>query len=362
MRFASVCLLAACGSSSAPQPAPVAPASEPADHVLDGPGRASASGAASPVDASVVAAIDANPRRLRAPLVATGDLDGAPGEEEVTLAGDGTLTATLAAGTIQIAVELADNDPVFHDQFRLAIVSLGGKRRGIVVASPTGDGEDPPNRYRVFLHAHGTLRPVFDRVIGVYGVTPLVFAADGTASYTESGWMACTRVPGAARVAKQHVTLALDAKGTALRVTRRVDTTDVQPCDELSACPFVYRLGDGPPRLLGEILRNVRGRDAATVQALAVGGQGAGRITLQLAEAKPEVTYLDAIYLEVDGARIAPRACGDLPAAPYCEADGRHHVLREGDTLELAFDTPAHAASRLVARGYYVPTPTAATR
>ena len=36
--------------------------------------------------------------------------------------------------------------------------------------------------------------------------------------------------------------------------------------------------------------------------------------------------------------------------------------MREGDTLDLEFMTPPHAESELVARGYYIPTPTAASR
>lgn len=138
--------------------------------------------------------------------------------------------------------------------------------------------------------------------------------------------------------------------------------SQVQSCDALAACPFVYRLGDGEPQLLGEILRNVRGAAAATVQSLAVEGRGEGRVEVRLSEQKPEVTYLDEVFLEVDGVRVEPQACRAAAAPAYCAADGRNHLMGEGDALDLQFVTPPHAAARLVARGYYVPTPTARER
>ena len=168
------------------------------------------------------------------------------------------------------------------------------------------------------------------------------------------------RAPGAGH--RDRVTLALDASGGRMKVRSRRPLSQVQSCDALAAGPFVYRLGDGEPQLLGEILRNVRGAAAATVQSLAVEGRGEGRVEVRLSEQKPEVTYLDEVFLEVDGVRVEPQACRAAAAPAYCAADGRNHLMGEGDALDLQFVTPPHAAARLVARGYYVPTPTARER
>jgi hypothetical protein len=352
MRLAWLLSFVACAPVAAPAnpPAPAPGPADPADPVA-APETATPPETPTPPE-------PAPPAPPRAPMVTSGDLDGVPGDEQVVLAPDGTLTA----GTATIAVKLDEFATVFADQLRLEVVSLGRKRRGVVVTAPTSDSEDPPNRYQVFLYDQGTLRPVFDQVIGVYGVTPLVFAPDGTASYTESGWMACTRKQNEKRVKPHRVSLTLDAANSRLIERSRKPVAPAQRCDELAACPLVYRLGDGDPLLLGEILRDVRGAAAATVQTLAVGARGAGPITLRLAEEKLEVTFLDEVHLEVDDARVAPIACDGAEAPAYCLADGRHHVLREGDSLDLEFATPPHATSRLVARGYYVPTPTTRIR
>lgn len=49
------------------------------------------------------------------------------------------------------------------------------------------------------------------------------------------------------------------------------------------------------------------------------------------------MTFLDEIYLEVDGARIAPTACATMAPPAYC--------------------APRATTPTVFARGYYVPTP-----
>ncbi|WP_437876572.1 hypothetical protein [Sorangium sp. So ce513] len=354
---------AACGSTCQPTPAPVtAQSPTPTGTVVAAPVDAPspdtpAATAAAPADAGHGAAAEA-PEPAAAVLLSTqGDVDGAPGDEQITLRAGGVLS--VGAASIRVEIEPSP-DVYWKQQARLEIVNLGGKRRGVLFAAPTAELEDPPDRFRVYVLHDGSLVPVLDKVIGAYGITQLEFPGDGTARYIEDGWTACERVAGAKKVAREQVTLRLDAAGTRMIESGRKPTRHVQVCDELAACPYVDVLDAGGARRIGEILRDVRGPRAATVQSLDLGDRGAGPIAIRISEEKAEVTFLDEVFVEAGGARIYPRGCDVTPGPAYCAADGRPHVLRQGDTLDLVFDAGGDAV--LFARGYYVPTPTAATR
>lgn len=340
-RLGCLVVIAACGSPAQPLPKVVSNASPPVAVIAD---------------ASVIP-IDAALPRPTGPLFAIeGNVDGVAGDEKILLAADGT----LSVGTTSIHVDFEVSEAFWENQARLEVVDLGNTRRGIFLAVPSfPEGEDPPSRYRVFVLKDGALRLVLDETIGTYGETPLVFPGDGTARYVEDGWGACTRLKMQTKAVRQEVTFKLDAAMTKMSLAGRTDTKSTFTCDELSACPYVYVVDDAGAHLQGEILRNVRGAAAATRQSLAVGTH-AGPVKIRIAEEKAEVTFIDELYVEVDGIRIAPTACAEVPAPAYCAADGKHHVLREGDRLDLVFE--ASGAAILVAGGYYIPTPTAARR
>ena len=258
-----------------------------------------------------------------APVVSIED-----GGEKITLDADGTLTAGAAS------IQLKFDRPEGADkESKLRVVSLGGKRRGILLDSPTDGDEDPPDRHRVFLWDK-KLTLVFDEVID----SPITFSPMGTGRYVESGWGACTRVKNKKEVKKKVFTLKLVGKKL---VKTSKTSNEVQKCDELAACPFVYVDG----RFVGEILRNVRYEPQ--LQSLFV-GSGHVRIT----EEKPEITLIDELYIEVGGQRVHPAACDADPSLAYCAADGRYFVMNTGDTLDL--DLP-DGERTLFARGYYVP-------
>lgn len=360
--LASLLVSAACGSTCQPTPPPVIePPPRSTDAIVAAPVGAPSPAppeatAAAPVDAGSGEA-DAAPEPGAVLLAIQGDVDGVPGDEPITLRAGGV----LSAGAASIQVELEPSPEVYwKQQARLEVVDLGGGRRGVLFAAPTAELEDPPNRYRVYVLDKGSLVPVLDEVIGAYGITKLEFPGDGTARYIEDGWTACERVEGAKQVVRDQVTFRLNAAGTRMTVSSRKPTRHVQVCDELAACPYVDVLDAGGSRRIGEILRDVRGARAATVQSLDLGDQGAGPTTIRISEEKAEVTFLDEVFVESGGARIYPRGCAITPSPAYCAADGRPHVLRQGDTLDLVFDAGEHVV--LFARGYYVPTPTAVTR
>lgn len=301
------------------------------------------------VDAAPSAAAPAAPAAPTLILEAHGDLDGDTKPERIALTSDGTLTA----GALTVHVEIDAASAAFADQNLLEAVSLGKGRRGVHVVMPTSEGEDPPNRHRVFLVGPTSLTPVFDQVIGTYGGPPVVFSAAGVGTYVEDGWSACERqkFPGAAKL--ETVSLAL--RGAKIVEIGRRASGSTQKCDELSACPYVYVQDGDTERFVGEILRDLRRVKSEAVQSLVLDG---GVQHLRLAEEKPETTYIDDIYLEVDGERVPPIACTAIDPPAYCATDGRRFVLHQGESIELSFATDCADRScetKLVARGYYVP-------
>ncbi len=125
-----------------------------------------------------------------------------------------------------------------------------------------------------------------------------------------------------------------------------------------AACPHVYAgRGDAAPEFQGEILRHLAGRKLEARQSLALTTETecGSPVRVRLSENKPEITYLDEVYLQVGDRRIPP---GDCAVARYCANDGRYHRLAPGDSLELVFDIPDRLActpATLVADGYYAP-------
>jgi hypothetical protein len=336
----SLLVIALAGCSAPAQPAgPLAP---------EGPAPPAAPAPAA--DAGPLAAPDAGAGL--AVLSAAGDIDGVPGDEQITFSPDGP----LRAGRFEIHVDPPEsNDYFWHKQSVLRVVTLDAGKRQVAIhlGVPTGDGEDPPNINRVFIVRGGRLAVVFDRIVGVYNPGTILFPGDGTLRYVEQGWEACERAKHPATpVTRQEVVFRLDRAGRTMVEWRRIDTAGRQDCSQLAACPFVYALGDTGAVRVGEILRDLRGARAYSLQSLAL---PAGTTRVRVAEEKPEVTYLDEVLLEVDGVELRPLACRGWAPPAYCAADHVPFVLRQGDTLDLTFDGPAGAAHTLFARGYYLP-------
>ncbi len=111
-----------------------------------------------------------------------------------------------------------------------------------------------------------------------------------------------------------------------------------------AACPYVDVVTDDGVQRVGEILRWIRNEPAT--QGLALPILHGDTAIIRLSEEKPETTYLDSVWLELDGERVDP----DVSLA----MDGRYEVLRNGESLELQFPLRPHTQARLVAVGYYV--------
>ncbi len=306
------------------------------------------------------------PRHLaqEALLRTEAEFDGCPGTERIVLLEDGTLLAGAAEGRADASHA---GSPWFEEQGALRVVTLREEPllRAILLVLPASgfDDVDPPSRYQLFVLRNGRLHRVLVLQPAAYGGVPLRFPGDGTLRYIEDGWAACERIGGevgSRRVAvRQEVIFQWDPHTGRMWEAARRPTASRQRCDMLAACPFVYLLGEGAPVRVGEILRNLRGPRAHSLQSLPLPPlAGRGRwLRLRLAEEKPEATYLDEVYLEADGTRIPPQACTRGTSEPqYCEADRRFWTLGPGEVLELSFHLPpkVHRLA-LWARGYYVP-------
>lgn len=123
------------------------------------------------------------------------------------------------------------------------------------------------------------------------------------------------------------------------------------------ACPWVYTANGYAFTRRSEILRNLKGSSLEAAERTDLGGVTAqeGAIRLQIREEKAEITYLDALYLEVNGRIVKPAD------SLLAEADGNYLVLRQGEVYEAQFDVSAIAAEKqplkavLVSTGYYLP-------
>jgi hypothetical protein len=279
-----------------------------------------------------------------------GDLDGDGSEEAITLFSDGTLETIDAEGHVTIE-PLSDTTRVVEADIHVVELDRGASIRAILVTLPTDGDEDPPARHQLFVKNGGAL----EKVLELFARDRPFFPGDGTARRIESAWQACERLghPQGREVRLDEIILGFGDDGV-MRERARSDSGKRFDCAMLAACPFVYVVDAAGTTFVGEILRHMRGRDAYGLQSLSLPPRDGAVLRLRLSEEKPEVTFLDEIYLEVGGERIAPRACG-RESASYCESDTHMHVLEQGQTLELEFELPAGSGEpKLFARGYYL--------
>ncbi len=284
----------------------------------------------------------------------SGDVDGKPGDESLAVYADGTVLAGGWQGKVDVP-QASEYFTKEYSKISAEVLDAGKGVRAVFVVLATEGEEDPPARYQVLTPRDGALVKIYDAVLGNYGSPPLRFAGDGTVKYTEDSWTSCGNA-GAGSVPVHEVTLGLDGSGMLVQQAR-TPTAETFDCNNLAACPWIYVDGADGPVKVGEILRNVRGKAAYTLQPLALPAADAGSLRIRVAEEEEEVTYLDEIYVEADGVRLAPTACATATPPAYCVADHQPLRLRQGDVLELTFDLPRSTTPTIYARGYYVPTP-----
>jgi len=297
---------------------------------------------------------------LRSDILVSTKLHWQGRMQEITLYSDGLLTSDSAIGMVEL-----EDHPVYSQRkyfefvknsAHIEVVDLGSSdfKQALLVSIPgLPDQEDPPASQQLFVSRGKVLHRALHYFADHHGSNALSFPGDGTIKYQENGWDVCYGVAHTEVVDRNIVTLGfVDRKLTKIS---HQPSGQLQRCDQLAACPYVYRIVDGREEFIGEILRNVIGKEAYTTQQLALPTDH-GLVHIQLREEKKEVTYLDSISLVVDGEEILPRICNEFTDLGYCRTDKEYHHLTEGDVLDFQFDVPKSARTlELSATGYYIP-------
>lgn len=241
----------------------------------------------------------------------------------------------------------------------MRVVSFDKKTKAIYLFLVDSQGdEDPPSRQVIYLVEPDGLKKVFDGYLGIYGTNRLVFKGDGRVTYTTDDWQAYEEYSSQIHT----IVYRLD------RTTGRLKKDGVIPSgkfikpEELSACPFVYVKRGVQYEWVGEILRDVRGKKAYTLQGLVMPtfAYEAGTLALRITEEKRERTFLDELFVVADGRRIEATQCDAQAASSstrpaWCDADQTAHIMEEGDRFEVSFEVGDAKEVELYARGYYIP-------
>jgi hypothetical protein len=126
------------------------------------------------------------------------------------------------------------------------------------------------------------------------------------------------------------------------------------------ACPWLYVYNGRSFERRTEILRNNRGKWNERTEVSPIGSVEIveGAITLMVAEEKEEVSFIDDLYIVVDGIEV--RAEADPYVAAKVAANDRDYlVITQGESFEFRFTLPGslawrqRAAVSVVASGFY---------
>lgn len=243
-------------------------------------------------------------------------------EQLVVTADDATLNAVIVPG-----------DNGFVDQ--VAVLDIDRKNKRVEFALLPQINDDIAD-YQIFAYENAritSLGNVAGAQMKVKGNGTLVGVSGGCGQTTTTTWR---------------------LKGN--RIIRGKSTTtgkyDGATC---SACPYVFVDGDEGYQFVDTIVRNLVGKGAAALQYVQLPATKRTMLKLRIAERESEISYLDEIYLTVDGIRFAA-STRQLDARGPQQGDVT--TLHYGGQLDLTFDIGVHAANadiKLWAHGYYQP-------
>jgi hypothetical protein len=128
-----------------------------------------------------------------------------------------------------------------------------------------------------------------------------------------------------------------------------------------SASPFLYLYLDGEYRKLTDFIPDADSKDKEYLQYLDVTPTGLvdGKVKLKITEELEETTYLNRLYLRVDGNQIIEPVISNLN---YCvtpslteEVDEQYLVMNQGDGYTVEFSVPgSYSRLELGVQGYYL--------
>jgi hypothetical protein len=126
------------------------------------------------------------------------------------------------------------------------------------------------------------------------------------------------------------------------------------------ACPWLYAFNGRSFERRTEILRNVRGKHNEQMEVSHIGTVEVvdGSVILKVAEEKAEVTFIDALYVVVDGVKVRAEADPRV-TAKVTEKDRDYLLVNSGESFTFRFRLPDSLAGRkqvdvaIVVSGYY---------
>jgi len=121
----------------------------------------------------------------------------------------------------------------------------------------------------------------------------------------------------------------------------------------LAACPFVYLKSGDDYIYKGEIIRNLIGKSAESLQTLELGTAHSEKIVVRIKEEKDEISYLNQISVISDGKMIKPKRLGNN--SDLLVDDANYYALKKGEYVDLEFKVAKNSKITLIGKGYYIP-------
>lgn len=121
----------------------------------------------------------------------------------------------------------------------------------------------------------------------------------------------------------------------------------------IAACPYVYLKTGEAYIFKGEIIRNLIGKSAESIQTLELGTANSEKIIVRIKEEKEEISYLNQISVKYDGKIVKPlikESNNDL-----IFDDNKYYRLRRGEYIDLEFKVVKNSKITLIGKGYYIP-------
>jgi hypothetical protein len=272
------------------------------------------------------------------------DLDGDGSKDKVTITRD---RLTVNAAEIPLTIFEAKPDQAScsftaeegddSTEFEVKTVDIdrADKHRELLISCYV---DEDAYLVSIFSYADGT-------IVESMLYSPPEFPGDGTYKSQEQNWDKKVLIETSYRWKDRKLVMEKE------RVVRKLKE------DERMACPFVYVETAAGLERQGEILRHLNHRGLEATQSLALPAAmiEGGRLRVRLAEEKPETTYLDDVYLRIDGEEIRPLDCDG--GRGHCRVDQAYTTLRRGQVLDLVFEIGDRRPRtvELWATGYYVP-------
>jgi hypothetical protein len=147
-----------------------------------------------------------------------------------------------------------------------------------------------------------------------------------------------------------------DYKGIVIEAGKTADIKIILTDANGWACPWLYIYDGRDFERRTEVLRNLRGPGSERTEITRLGTVPVidGAIIVRISEEKPEIAFIDALYLIVDGKRVPAEAAPGVTTRVAAQ-DHDYLILTAGESYEFRFAVPDAAQVSIGVTGFYVP-------